>query len=79
MLNLIVHKVPESTSSSTQERKAYDLNQVHTIIQKHLGLDTMIDNPIRLGKRDPATTRLLKITVASLKFKKEILHNNAML
>ena len=79
MLNLIVHKVPESTSSSAQERKAYDLNQVHTIIQKHLGLDTTIDNPIRLGKRDPAKTRLLKITVASLKFKKEILHNNAML
>ena len=79
MLNLIGHKVPESTRSSAQERKAYDLNQVHTIIQKHLGLDTTIDNSIRLGKRDPAKTRLLKITVASLKFKKEILCNNAKL
>ena len=79
MFNLIVHKVPESTSSSAQERKAYDLNQVNTIIQKHLGLETTIDNPIRLGKRDPVKTRLLKITVASLKFKKEILCNNAKL
>ena len=46
MLNLIVHEVPESIGSSTQERKAYDLNQVHTIIQKHLGLETTIDNLI---------------------------------
>ena len=46
LLNLIGHKVPESTRSSAQERKAYDLNQVHTIIQKHLGLDTTIDNSI---------------------------------
>ena len=71
MLNLIVHMVLESTSSSAQERKAYDFNQVHTIIQKHLGLNATIDNPIRLGKRDPAKTHLLKITVASLKFKRK--------
>jgi len=78
-LNLIVHKVPESTSSSAQERKVYDLNQVHTIIQKHLGIETTIDNLIRLGKKDPSKTRLIKITVASLRFEKEILHNNAKL
>ena len=35
-LNLIVHKVPESTSSNAQERKAHDLDQVHTILKEHL-------------------------------------------
>ena len=41
--NLVVHKVPESTSSNAQERKTHDFNQVHTILQ---GLVTTIEKPI---------------------------------
>ena len=50
-LNLVVHKVPESTSSNAQERKTHDFNQVHTMLQKHLGLEITIEKPIRLGKK----------------------------
>ena len=50
-LNLVVHKVPESTSNSAQERKTLDFNQVHTMLQKHLGLETTIEKPIQLGKK----------------------------
>ena len=77
--NLVVHKVPESTSINAQERKAHDIDQVQTILQKHLSLETTIENPIRLGTKDPSKTRLLKITVASLKLKEEILHNSIKL
>ena len=45
-LNLVVHKVPEPTSSNTQERKTHDFKHVHTILQKHLGLVTTSEKPI---------------------------------
>ena len=50
-LNLIVHEVPESTRSIAQERKAHDLDQVHTILKECLGLETTIENPMQLGKK----------------------------
>ena len=78
-LNLIIHKIPESTDDNAQIRKAYDLRQINTILQKHLNIETTIENAIRLGKKDLAKTRLLKITVASLKLKKEILRNSSKL
>ena len=78
-LNLIIHKIPESTDDNAQIRKAYDLRQINTILQKHLNIETTIENAICLGKKDLAKTRLLKITVASLKLKKEILRNSSKL
>jgi len=34
-LNVIVHSIPESESEEPLERKAYDIEQVNTVIQKH--------------------------------------------
>ena len=78
-LNLIIHKIPESNHDNAQTRKAYDLHQINTILQKHLNTESTIDNAIRLGKKYLAKTRLLKITITSLKLKKEILHNSSKL
>ena len=45
-LNVIVHGIPESKSEEPLERKAYDIEQVNTVIQKHLEVDTAVDNAI---------------------------------
>ena len=49
-LNLVVHKVPESTSSNAQEKNSR-FDQVQTILRKLLGLETTIENPIQLGNK----------------------------
>ena len=52
-LNLIIHGVPESTSETPTERKAYDIDQTSGILSQILEADTSVQDAVRLGKRDP--------------------------
>jgi len=69
-LNLILHQIPESTSEAALERKAHDADHVKSIFENFLKIDTEIDTAVRLGKKDPQKTRLLKVDVPSEKLKK---------
>ena len=78
-LNLILHRIPESTSEDVLERKAHDTDQVKTIFQTYLKVDVQTDTVVRIGKKDPQKTRLLKVDVPSDKLKKQVLHNSSKL
>jgi len=62
-MNVIVHGIPESKSEEPLERKAYDIEQDNIVIQRHLEVDVVVDNAIRLGKKANEKSRLLRITL----------------
>lgn len=78
-LNLIFHRIPESTAEEALERRAHDTDHVKTIIQTYLKVDAQVDTIVRIGKKDPNKTRLLKVDVLSEKMKKLILRNSPQL
>ena len=51
--NIVMFNIPESNSSSTQERISYDTIKCEYVIRNHLGIENLeIQEIIRLGKRD---------------------------
>ena len=78
-LNLILHRIPESISEDVMERKSHDTEKVNSVFQKYLEIDAQVDTVVRIGKKDPQKTRLLKIEVPSEKLKKQILRNSPKL
>jgi len=76
---LIVYRIPESTSEDALERKKHDNEQVNSVFRDYLKVDVEVDSAMRLGKKDPPKTRLLKVLVSSEKSKKMILRNNLKL
>ena len=78
-LNLILHRIPESTSEDAVERRVHDTNHVKSILQDYLKIDTQVDTVACIGKRDSEKTRLLKVDVPSEKSKKQVLHNSSKL
>lgn len=73
-LNLIMHNVPESSSTEGQQRKQDDIVKVREIFANTLQVTSKVTNAVRLGKKGEKT-RLLKITVDSEKDKASILRN----
>jgi len=78
-LNVIVHGISKSKPEEPLERKAYDIEQVNVIIQKHFEVDVAVDNAIRLGKKVNDKCRLLKITISNESVKKQIMQSASML
>ena len=78
-LNLIIHKIPESTVEDLSERKAYDIEQVNSVLKRYIKVDIHVTLTVRLGKKDPEKTRLLKLEVPFEKIKKTILRNSKKL
>ena len=76
---MIVYRIPESTSEDALERKEHDIEQVNSVFRDYLKVDVEVDSAMRLGKKDPPKTRLLKVLVSSEKSKKMILRNNLKL
>ena len=72
-LNLIFHKVPESSHSDLSSRGEQDLQFIHTLA-KELGVNHLeITNIIRLGQPRESGARLLKVSVSSFQSKKQLL------
>ena len=72
-LNLIIHNLDEPSSENSQVRKESDTKKVVEIF-KHLGVQTTVNNAIRLGKKGDKN-RLLKVSVNSDKEKAAILRS----
>ena len=47
------------------ERKEHDIEQVNSVFRDYLKVDVEVDSALRLGKKDPPKTRLLKVQVSS--------------
>ncbi len=75
--NIIIHNVPESNKENPKDRMKDDTVQVMDMIEGAMELETAnINSAIRLGKKDSeGRVRLLKVTVDSVKSKREILIN----
>ena len=78
-LSLIFHRIPESASEDSLERKTHDIEQVCSVLQNYLKVDVEVESAVRLGKKDPGKTRLLKVDVSSEKMKKMVLRNSVKL
>ena len=78
-LNLILHRIPKSTSEYVAERRVHDNNHVKSILQDYLIINAQVDTVARIGKKDPEKTRLLKVDVLSEKLKKQVLRNSSKL
>jgi len=78
-MNVIIHGIPESKSEEPLERKAYDIDQVNTIFQKHLNVEVAVDNAVRLGKKVNEKSRLLKITLPTESAKKQVMRSSGQL
>ena len=59
-LNLVLHNVPEPTTTDNSARKEEDITQVNSILSGYLDVKPTIKNAVRLTDK----ARLLKITVA---------------
>jgi len=75
-LNLIVHGIPESTSETPVDRKAYDIKQVSRVFSEILEVDSTVEDAVRLGKRDPSKEQLIKVSVSSMAVKKAVLRTS---
>lgn len=74
--NLIFFRIPESTSTDTETRKADDLRQIREIGKKVFELnDSVFLKSNRLGKSASGTTRPLKVTLDKAERATEILKN----
>lgn len=62
---LVIFNIPESTDDDTDNRKLYDVSQVVELVKVEMGIDTNIDNPVRLGKRQSSSKypRPLRVSV----------------
>jgi hypothetical protein len=70
--NVIMYKVPESTSEESAERMADD-NQKVTAICQQIAVDANPNKTIRLGKKQEGYTRPLRVVLPTEDKKKEIL------
>jgi len=77
-LNIIVHKLEESTASDGPSKKQEDIKKCESLFQSHLGTKVTIKNAIRLGKKTDRP-RLLKLTLNSIEEKVTILRNKSKL
>ena len=72
-LNLIFHKVPESTHSEVSTRREDDLKFIYTLA-KELGIEHLeVVNAICLGRPVESRSRLLKVEVCNSQVKRQLL------
>ena len=72
--NVIIHNIPESKKLEAKERREEDLQEVGSLLEEGLELkDFQVQSIVRLGKRMEDKHRLIKVTVESVKTKREIL------
>lgn len=72
-LNLIFHKVPESTHSDPSSRREQDVKFILTVANE-LGINQLeITNIIHLGQPSETGTRLLKVAVSNFQSKRQLL------
>jgi len=50
-LNLILHKVPQSSNSKSEVRKQHDTDTAKVVFNQYLGIPTLVSNATRLGKK----------------------------
>jgi len=67
-LNLIVHNLPESTSTEASIRKNEDTQNVTSLISKYVGVNAHISNVTQSGKQTERP-RLIKVTLSTRKIK----------
>ena len=78
--NIIVHNIPESKKPEVKERREEDTMEVKRLFEDGLGLEELeIQSIVRLGKKMQDKNRLMKVTVGSVKTKREILSNTKKL
>ena len=73
-LNIIVHKLKESSAKDGPSRRNDDIEQCESLFQTYLGVKVSITNAFRLGQKSDKP-RLLKLSLSSLHEKTEILKN----
>ena len=73
-LNIIVHKLKESTATDGPSRKSDDIKRCESLFQTYLGIEVSIANTFRLGQKSDKP-RFLKLSLSSLHEKGEILKN----
>ena len=73
-LNLIVHKLEESSANDGPSRKNDDIKRCESLFQTYLGIKVSITNAFRLGQKSDKP-RLLKLFLSNLHEKAEILKN----
>ena len=72
-LNLIFHKVPESTHSEASTRREDDLKSIYTLASE-LGIEHLeVVNAIRLGRPVESRSHLLKVEVCNSQVKRQLL------
>ena len=72
-LNLIFHKVSESTHSDPPSRREQDVKFIHNVANE-VGVNQLeITNIIRLGQPSETGTCLLKVAVSNLQSKRQLL------
>ena len=77
-LNIMIHKLEESTADDGQSRKQDDIKKCVSLFQNYLGEKVAITNAFRLGKKSNRL-RLLKLTLSSMEEKALILRNKSKL
>ena len=77
-LNVIIHKLEESTANDGLSRKQEDIKKCESLFQKYLGAKVAITNAFRLGKKSNRP-RLLKITLSNMEEKATILRHKSKL
>ena len=75
--NLILHNIPESKEIDAGVRRDDDIQVITDVFKEGLGVDQFeIQSSVRLGRKsDEGKNRLMKVTVDSVKTKREILSN----
>ena len=61
------------------ERKAHEIEQINSVLEHYVKVDTQVISAVRLGKKNSEKTMLLKVDVPSEKIKKLVLHNSLKL
>ncbi len=73
-LNIIIHNAPESAAENYQARKDDD-KLFFNSLQDELGSDGTVTNIVRLGNREPAKDRPMKVTFDTENSKKSVMKN----
>ena len=71
-LNIMIHKLEESSAEDGPSRKQDDIKKCEQLFQNYLGIKVAITNAFRLGKKSNRP-RLLKVTLNNLEEKATIL------
>ena len=75
-LNVILHNIPEPTAEQATDRKAEDKEQIADMIENGLPLEPIETHSIiRLEKKIEGKARLTKVTLDSVKNKRDVLNN----